>query len=89
MALGERNGFFDFFPTSPQSHPSVWDSFLLPHAVITLGEDVVACVWSYAGVRLRRFAGHRGKGMWSGAVSDDGRMLATGAWSGCEPQFQF
>ena len=63
--------------------PRVWDCCILPHALVTVGEDAAVCVWGMDGKRLRRFDGHMGRGIWSVACSPDRQHVLTGVFGSC------
>ncbi|EDQ85241.1 uncharacterized protein MONBRDRAFT_34320 [Monosiga brevicollis MX1] len=59
----------------------VWEAALLPHLIVTAGEDGVVNYWSWTGERLRRFQSHRGLGIWSLDTRGD-QELVTGGGDG-------
>lgn len=48
---------------------------LLPHCIISIGEDAVCKVWSYSGTNLHSLKGHKGKSIWSMAVDRENKTV--------------
>ena len=53
----------------------VWDARLLPRGVVSVGEDATARVWDFNGRCTEVIEGHKGRGIWSLAVSRDNTMI--------------
>jgi len=59
----------------------VWDACFTTHDnVVSIGEDAVCLLWNILGSVLKKFTGHKGKSIWSLAVSDD--VVVTGGGDG-------
>ncbi|KAK0057949.1 WD repeat-containing protein 6 [Biomphalaria pfeifferi] len=56
----------------------VWDVALLSACFISIAEDAVCLVWDYHGNILKIFKGHKGRSIWSLAVSADEQFVLTG-----------
>uniref|UniRef100_A0A2C9KQE6 tRNA (34-2'-O)-methyltransferase regulator WDR6 n=1 Tax=Biomphalaria glabrata TaxID=6526 RepID=A0A2C9KQE6_BIOGL len=56
----------------------VWDVALLSACFISIAEDAVCLVWDYHGNILKKFKGHKGRSIWSLAVSADEQFVLTG-----------
>ncbi|KAH9520190.1 WD repeat-containing protein 6 [Bulinus truncatus] len=56
----------------------VWDVALLNDCFISIAEDAICIVWDYKGNILKKFKGHKGRSIWSLAVSADEQYVLTG-----------
>ncbi|XP_031568393.1 WD repeat-containing protein 6-like [Actinia tenebrosa] len=60
----------------------VWDAKVLTNFLVSIGEDAVCNVWNYDGKLVKTFSGHKGRSIWSLAISKDEHVIATGGGDG-------
>ncbi|XP_071505459.1 tRNA (34-2'-O)-methyltransferase regulator WDR6-like [Diadema antillarum] len=56
----------------------VWRAKTLADRIVSIGEDAMCCIWDMNGRIIKKIKSHKGKSIWSLAVSDDGSYVATG-----------
>ncbi|XP_072178012.1 tRNA (34-2'-O)-methyltransferase regulator WDR6-like [Diadema setosum] len=56
----------------------VWRAKTLADKIVSIGEDAMCCIWDMNGRIIKKIKSHKGKSIWSLAVSYDGSYVATG-----------
>ncbi|XP_059175378.1 WD repeat-containing protein 6-like [Physella acuta] len=56
----------------------VWKVVLMDNYFVSVGEDATCFVWNYSGNVMSTLKGHKGKSIWSLAVTEDEKFVITG-----------